>query len=212
VAPPIVDVTNGTTFVVNPDGNSGTSAVLEEVDTASLDVLATGLIGLGASGGTKLKIYQPAFSNDYYNDPSTGIVSVCGTGAADTTPWQYVFGFSGRTMNTPFSFSQQLLTSTAAQCSGWTEFFNPNVGGSAGTDFFFFGLSRDCTVPGGGTQYGCVAEIIGGTGPMINPATVYSGPSGIVIDNYSPDSQASSIYFTAISEDIAYKFTQNGLN
>jgi hypothetical protein len=47
---------------------------------------------------------------------------------------------------------------------------------------------------------------------MINPATVYSGPSGIVIDNYSPDSQASSIYFTAISEDIAYKFTQNGLN
>jgi len=27
----------------------------------------------------KLKIYQPAFSNDYYNDPSTGIVSVCGT-------------------------------------------------------------------------------------------------------------------------------------
>jgi len=39
-------------------------------------------------------------------------------------------------MNTPFSFSQQLLTSTAAQCSGWTEFFNPNVGGSAGTDFF----------------------------------------------------------------------------
>jgi len=114
VAPPIVDVTNGTTFVVNPDGNSGTSAVLEEVDTASLDVLATGLIGLGASGGTKLKIYQPAFSNDYYNDPSTGIVSVCGTGAADTTPWQYVFGFSGRTMNTPFSFSQQLLTSTAA--------------------------------------------------------------------------------------------------
>jgi len=108
-----------------PRWQFGTSAVLEEVDTASLDVLATGLIGLGASGGTKLKIYQPAFSNDYYNDPSTGIVSVCGTGAADTTPWQYVFGFSGRTMNTPFSFSQQLLTSTAAQCSGWTEFFNP---------------------------------------------------------------------------------------
>ena len=204
-APPIVDVTNGTTFVV--DANNGTSAVLVEVDTASLVPLATGQIGLGASTGTKLRIFQPAFSHEFFTDPSTGIVSLCGTGADDTTPWQYTFGFTGRTMNTPSSFSQQLLTSPTAQCTGWTEFFNPNING--GTDFFFFGLTSDCDAVG--TNGGCVAEILGGTEPMNATALVAGGPSGVVIDNYSTASQASSIYLTSLNGNVAYKFTQDGL-
>ena len=43
-------------------------------------------------------------------------------------------------------------------------------------------------------------------------APVVGGPSGIVVDNYSTAAEASSIYLMSLSEDIAYKFTQEGLN
>ena len=203
IAPPIVDVTNGTTFVV--DANDGTSAVLVEFDTATLTQIAKARIGEGASTKTALTLGQPAFDNNYYNDPSTGQVRLCGTGASDTTPYQYAFGFVGRTMNTSIAFSQQLLTSTAAVCTNWTEFYNPNING--GTDFFFFGLTQDCT--GTGTS-GCVVAATTEGSPLTT-ASVAGGPSGIIVDNYSTAGQASSIYLSAETGSLAYKFTQNGL-
>jgi hypothetical protein len=210
VAAPIVDVANGTTFVVT--ANDGISAALVQVNTATMVQAAKAEIGLGAHGGTALNLYEPAVSNGYFTDPSTGVIRICGTGALDTSPWQYAFGFTGTTMHNinVTGFPQPLLTdgTTAARCTGWTEFFNPNVGG--GTDFFFFGLTQDCTILGGGAADGCVAEVTGnGTTPTI--ATVPGGPSGIVIDNFSTDAQASNIYFTAVTSSTAYKFTQNGL-
>jgi len=207
VAAPVVDVTNGTTFVVS--ANDGTSGVLVEADTASLTQLAKARVGLAAASGTPLNIFEPAFSNNYFNDPSTGVVRLCGTGAADTTPWQYEFGFTGRTLQTTATFSQQIPTnpvaSTAARCTGFTEFFNPNVSG--GTDFFFFGLTQDCT--SAGATGGCVVALTGNSN--ITTATVNGGPSGIVVDNYSTAGQASSIYLMANKVNTAYKFTQNGL-
>jgi hypothetical protein len=203
-APPIVDITNGTTFVV--DANDGLSAVLVEFNTATLVQMAKARIGLGSSTKIALSIPQPAFDNNYYNSPSTGQIRLCGTGGADTTPWQYAFGFLGSTLNTSAAFSQQLLTSTAAVCTNWTEFFNPNIGG--GTDFFFFGLTQDCT--GAGTSGCVVAATTEGT-PVIT-ANVAGGPSGIVVDNYSLAGQASSIYLSSETGSNGYKFTQAGLN
>jgi hypothetical protein len=205
VAPPIVDVTNGTTFVVS--ANDGTSAVLVEFDTASTVELSRGRIGLGAHGGTAFNIHSPAVSNLYFTTPSSGVIRVCGTGAADATPWQYAFSFDGRSMLPGPSFSQQLLASTAAHCAGFTEFFNPNVGG--GTDYFFFGLTKDCTGPSG--PGGCVAEFTDAAPSTIHTMTVSGGPSGIIVDNYSLSPEASSIYFTAEGINTAYKFTQVGL-
>ena len=48
LAAPIIDVTNGTTFVVS--ANDGFSAVLVEVDTSTLGLLADARIGLGSAG------------------------------------------------------------------------------------------------------------------------------------------------------------------
>ena len=203
-APPIVDVTNGTTFVV--DANDGTSAVLVEFNTATLGQMAKARIGLGSSTKIALSIPQPAFDNNYYNDPSTGQIRLCGTGGADTTPWQYAFGFVGPTMNTSAVFSQQLIASTGAVCSNWTEFYNPNIGG--GTDFFFFGLTQDCS--GTGTS-GCVVAATA-EGSPITVTDVAGGPSGIVIDNYSLAGQASSIYLSSETGSTGYKFTQAGLH
>jgi len=202
---PIVDVTNGTAFVVS--ANDGTSAVLVEADTTTLTQLAKARIGIGATTGTTLYIYMPALNNAYYTSPSTGAIFVCGTGnGTDTSPWSYSFGFTGRTMLSAPASSNQLLTSKAASCSSWTEFFNPNIGAN-GTDFFFFGLTQDCT--GSGTS-GCVAARTG-TSATLTKAAVLGGPSGIVVDNYSTDGQASSIYLTGEAVNNAYKFTQNGL-
>jgi hypothetical protein len=214
VAPPIVDVTNGTTFVVS--ANDGTSAVLVEANTATMVMMSKGQIGKGAAspGGTALNIHSPAVSNLYFNNPSSGEIRVCGTGPTDATPWQYAFGFTGSTMDSIPSLKQQIPTnpanSTAARCAGFTEFFNPNAGGSLGTDYFFFGLTKDCTAAGG--DGGCVAEFTNADPSTILRTTVSGGPSGIIVDNYSTLPQASSIYFTAEGINTAYKFTQNGLN
>ncbi len=295
--PPIVDVTEGTTFVVNANtgGPSGTAVLVQADTTAALALLATAQIGEGADNGSGVhpKLYQPAFSNSYYNSPATGLITVCGTGPADTTPYQYEFGFFARTMNTTSPLlAQQLSTSPTDSCTGWTEFFNPNAGtvdtitqtsvtsdvlvviannsnltvgeqvhiqGTAesflngqdvtilgllgpgpthigftaffaaadyinptdtgtvagGNDYFFFGLTGDCTsayLGGGSSTTGCVVAL--STDSTIPTAwvAVSGGPSGIVVDNYSTEPQASSIYFTAATADTAYKFTQDGLN
>ncbi len=210
LAAPIVDVTNGITFVVS--ANNGTSAVLVEVNTATLTQLAEANIGQGSSGGvTTVDLYEPAVDNNYFNDPTTGLIHLCGTGPADTTPYHYAFGFTEPStrpiMNTAASISQQLLTS-AAGCTGWTEFFNPNVG-TGGTDFFFFGLTQDCTSATGGLPDGCLVSIANNGTPVT--VTMGGGPSGIVTDNYSTAAQASSIYFTQENANHGYKFTQNGL-
>ena len=201
---PVVDVTNSTAFVVS--ANDGTSGVLVQVDTVAMSQKAKGRIGLASRSGTAVSLFQPAPSNDYYTNPQSGLIRVCGTGAADTTPWQYAFGFTGITMNTAPASSAQLLTSTTARCTGWTEFFNPNIG-AGGTDFFFFGLTADCT--GAGTSGCVVARNANGSLTTFN---VTGGPSGVVIDNYSTANQASSIYFGGVqAPNLAFKLTQNGL-
>ncbi len=223
LAAPIVDVANGTTFVVSADCGTvcapavTSGAVLAEADTATLNLLAEASIGLGSSGGATVDLYQPALDNNYYNNPSTGLIHLCGTGPADTTPYHYAFGFTVPVaqpiMKTAASVAAQLPTvpaGTAAGCTGWTEFFNPNIG-TGGTDFFFFGLNQACTKAG--TAGGCVEELAinGGTTTPVRQV-VAGGPSGVVVDNYSTSAQASSIYFGARLATTAYKMTQNGLN
>jgi hypothetical protein len=210
-AAPVVDVTHHTAFAVS--ANDGNSAVLVQADirTGTPTSMARARIGQGAAGGapptTALYLYQPALDNNYYTNPSSGLIRVCGTGTGpgNTNPWQYAFGFTGSVMKTIASFSQQLLSSTAARCTGWTEFYNPNIGG--GTDFFFFGLTQDCTATG--LAGGCVVSRTSNT--SLTFATLNGGPTGIIVDNYSTAAQASSIYMTAARFNAAYKFTQSGL-
>jgi len=217
VAAPIVDVTNGTTFVVT--ANDGISAALVQVSTVPMVKLATGEMGEGSheTPSTAITLYEPTLSNDYYTNPTTGVITACGTGPSNLTPYQYVFDFSSPThMNEPAVFKQQLSTSTAARCTGWTEFFNANLNG--GTDFFFFGLTENCGTLTGGAPDGCIAEVTNlspaTTIATVTTAQVDGGPSGVTVDNYANTTtypEASSIYFTAFDKQAAYKLVQNGL-
>ena len=223
-AAPIVDVANGVTFAVNAycgnacyDGNPS-GAVLVEVNTATLGLVTEVSLGEGSPTGTTIDLYQPALDHNYYNSPTTGLIHLCGTGASDATPYHFAFGFTEPgavpVLKTLPTVHQQLPTipaGTTAGCTGWTEFFNPNIG-TGGTDFFFFGLNQACTAAG--TAGGCVEELaINGVTTTRTTRVVAGGSTGVVIDNYSTAAQASSIYFGArLGPGTAYKMTQNGLD
>jgi len=193
---------NAAVFAVS--SNDGTSAVVVQADAATLLQLQRGRIGQGSNGGTNVNLYDGAFNHNYFNSPGTGALFLCGTGAADITPWRYFFGFSGRVMNTNPSSSSQLLPSTSARCSPITEFFNPNIG-AAGTDFFFWGLTADCV-----GVAGCVMSRT--NSDVILDVSEPNGTSSIIVDNISTAPQASSIYFTSQGGPRrAVKLTQNGL-
>lgn len=202
---PIVDSSNG--LIYAESSNDNTSAVLVQATTANLTELARARIGMGSTGGTNIAIYDGTPDDNYFNSPSSGTFKACGTGSGDTTPWLYTFTFAAdNTLNTTPASSAQLLTSTLARCSPISEFLNPNVNG--GTDFFFFGLTRDCFPP---ATAGCVmARQSIGAPPL--PVRQGGGTSGIVVDNQSTAGQASSIYFTNLgAPGNAVKLTQNGL-
>ena len=105
------------------------------------------------------------------------------------------------------SSSAQLLPSTIARCSPISEFFNQNIGAN-GTDFFFWGLTTECTGPG---TPGCVMSR--NNFDVVTTANEAGGTSAIIIDNNSTAGQASNIYFTdQANPGSAVKLTQNGLN
>jgi hypothetical protein len=199
---PLVDSDNGTVFAVS--SNDGTSAVIVQADTSSLAQLQRGRIGAGSTTGTSVSIYDGAFNDNYFNNPGTGALFLCGTGSADTTPWRYFFQFTGRLMHANPSSSAQLVPSTTARCSPISEFFNQNIG-ATGTDFFFWSLTTECT--GTGTP-GCV--ISRSNFDVLTTVDEAGGTSAIIIDNNSTAGQASNIYFTDQANG-AVKLTQNGL-
>lgn len=204
---PLVDVSSDTIFTVS--SNDGTSAVVVQADTPTLTEMSRGRIGLGSTGtpGTTVNLYDGTFNNNYYNSPASGYLFACGTGAADTTPWRYLFGFTGVKMKTTPSASSQILNSTRSRCSPLTEFFNPNIG-TSGTDFFFWGMTADCT--GTGTS-GCIFSRT--TTDVITTVNEGGGTSVVIIDNDSTVGQASSVYFSNQGNPNAsgVKLTQNGL-
>ncbi len=204
---PLVDVNSNTIFAVS--SNDGTSAVVVQADTPTLTQMTRGRIGKGSTGtpGSSVNLYDGTFNNNYYNNPASGYLFVCGTGGADTTPWRYLFGFTGVKMNTSASASSQILNSTRSRCSPITEFFNPNIGAS-GTDFFFWGMTADCT--GAGTS-GCVFSRT--TTDVVTSVNEGGGTSVVITDNDSSLGQASNVYFSNQGNPnaLGVKLTQNGL-
>ena len=201
---PMLDSSNGLIYAVS--GNDSTSAVVVQANSSTLQEISRARIGLGGTGGTNVVMYDGAFDDNYFNNVSTGTLTVCGTGPVNTAPWLYTFNFTGTTLNTLPTTQVPLLTATNARCSPITEFFNPNVNG--GTDFFFFGLTINCFGPG---TLGCIT-VRQSVGVPPSPVSEPGGTSAIVMDNQSIAGQASSIYFTDLNAPgRAVKLTQSGL-
>lgn len=202
VDPPIVDSSNGVVYAFS--ANDGTGAVAVESNT-NLTQLARARVGLGdvgASAANVVNLHSGTLTDAYFTNPSTGVMVVCGTNTADTTPSLWVFGFSGTTLNTTAQISNYEFLGSApgTECSPLTVFNNPAIG----TDTLYFSVPKNC---GGG---GCVEsyQITG----LIKSVAENGGTSGIIIDNVSTSAQASSIYFTTLgATKNAVKLTQAAL-
>jgi hypothetical protein len=204
---PIFDATAGNVFAITSNDNVLTGAAVVQVNASAPHNIVTRVsIGLGSSAGTAVNIWDGDFDNAYFTNPTTGHMMVCGTGAADTTPYRYLLGFDAGGVLQPGS-SVQISTNAAARCGPMTELFNPNIAG--GTDFFFWGVTRNC--PAFGTN-GCVMALANGS--TLTSAQEAAGTSGIVIDNdYVTMTGGSSIYFSTqgAANPLAVKATQQGL-
>ena len=201
---PLLDSSGGSVFAIS--SNDGTSAVVVQASISSLTQIARVNVGAGSTSGTAVNLYDGDFDNNF-TTPLTGHMLVCGTGAADSTPWRYLLGFDASGVLQPDLAPVQLSTATNARCGPVTEFFNTNTNG--GTDYFFWGVSRSCPTT---TPNGCVMSLVNGAvGPV--SAQQVGGTSGIIVDNNSTQGQASSIYFSTEGAPLsAVKLTQQGLN
>jgi hypothetical protein len=202
----IFDATAKTLFAITSNDAVLTGAAVVQVDSSSLAVITRVLVGEGSTAGTSLNLYDGDFDNNYFNSPATGHMLVCGTGAADTTPYRYLLGFNASGVVQPGS-STQISTNANARCSPVTEYYNANIAGGA-TDFFFWGVTRNCPAFG---NVGCVMALANES--TLTSAQVTGGSSGIIIDNnYVTKDGGSSIHFSsAAAPNIAVKLTQQGL-
>jgi hypothetical protein len=136
---------------------------------------------------------------------------VAGTGTG-TLPTLYSVGFNASgVMNNTVSSSTALATG-AADSSPVTEFYNSVLN----EDFLFVGVTNHCIATTQGGAAGCVMSLNITSGfPTVNANTTAlaatGGTSGIVVDNYSSDAQASSIYYATKTGSTLVKATQSAL-
>jgi hypothetical protein len=204
------DRTGATVFAVTANDNVLNGAAVVQVNaTSPFAVVSRVGIGLGNFAGASINLYDGDFDNNYFNSPSTGHMLICGTGAADTIPNRYLLNFDASGILQPGSAPVPVATATAATppvCSPVTEYFNPNLS-PPGTDFFFWGVTKNCA----GHAAGCVMALTNES--TLTTVGVSGGTSGIIIDNdYVTKPGGSSIHFSSeASPNIAVKLTQQGL-
>jgi hypothetical protein len=202
---PLLDSGNSVFAISSNDSTTSHSAVVVQMATTTLAEKARINIGQGSTGGTAVNLYDGDFDNNF-TTPGSGHLLVCGTASASTIPATYLLPFNG-SGNLTSAAANNVSTSNAARCGPVTEFFNQNIGAS-GTDFFFWGVTRNCV---SGTN-GCILSLANGVGGPNSPQE-FGGTSGIIVDNNSTSGQAHSIYFSTEGSPLnAVKLTQDLLN
>ncbi len=221
--PPVVDTINQVVYIGFND-NGTNEAVTEQYTTPT-----TGFgVNVGNETTTYTSPYDVDFSNDYYN--CDVYLGGTGGGSCTGTPVMYVAGTDTTTGTVPTlyaagiaisEFAPELtgaststaLATDAADSSPVTEFYNATTG----TDYLFVGVTNNCAATNGGGTGGCVMSLdITGGAPTVSAGTTAisadGGSTGIVVDNDSTDSQASSIYYATQTGATLVKATQSGLN
>jgi hypothetical protein len=206
-------------FVGNDDQGAAGHAHVVQTDTQLSSFGPEPPVGQGG-----MDLFAGTFDRNYFTNPSTGFLYVCGypTAATNSSPVLYRIGFNAAgKMNSSHDANSLALASTtvAGRCSPLTGFYNT----TANKDWIFLSVANGCTASGGGTA-GCVMslDITSGFPVLGTGRPEAGGTSGIIVDNVSAQPEASSIYFTTQSAGTcgdgvsgggcAVKLTQSGLN
>jgi hypothetical protein len=198
VDPPMIDAVNG--FVYAASIVSGTEVVVQ-ASTTNLGSVVTADLGTGAT----TQMHDPDFNDAYFSSgtSSNWLLYEMGLNAGGTEIALYGIGFgAGHVMTSGTPADEFVVTgSEPAEFSPVTEFLNGSTdqlfvsGLLNSTNFLEFTIT---TFPTGITAF--ASEGTGGT-------------SGIIIDNDSSETQASSMYFGTLGgTNTAVKLTQNGLD
>jgi hypothetical protein len=193
----ILDASGGSQRIFASSGNDGTAGAAAVISQLRMDLTARVNVSIGLGG---VNLHAGAFDNAYWGTtPATGELFLCGTGAADTTPTHYWIGFTSYpTINSTPTGNLQRLNVTNLPCVPYTELYNPNLslGGVSGDhDLLMSGL-----VGAGTSGYVITNDISGGNITAgLNTVNYPGGISGIIVDNVSTQNQASSMYFTTLT-------------
>lgn len=202
---------DGTNQMVYASFNSnGTNAIVVQAPTT---LASTVSVPVGAETTIYTGPYAPDFNNAWYTGSGTPLMYVAGTGTG-ALPTLYSVGFNGSgVMNSSADATTAALATGTADSSPVTEFYNASLQ----KDFIFVGVTDNCVATSGGGTAGCVMSLDITSGfPIVNASTTAlaaaGGTSGIIVDNDSTLTQASSIYYATKTGVTLVKATQGGLN
>lgn len=205
--PVIID--NTRQMVYASFNSNGTNALVVQAPTS---MASSVFVPVGTATTTYTGPYLPDFNNAWYTGSGTPLMYVAGTGTG-TLPTIYSVGFNGSgVMNTSASASAALATGTA-DSSPVTEFYNATLQ----EDFLFVSVTNNCVATALGGTAGCIMGLDITSGfPTLNAGTTAlaaaGGTSGIIPDNDSNLTEASSVYYATKTGATLVKATQSGLN
>jgi len=203
----VIDSTNEMVYATF--NTNGSDAIVVQVPTSMASAVS---VPVGLSSPIYTGPYQPDFNNAWYTGSGTPLLYIAGTGTG-SLPTLYSVGFNGSgVMDSSISGMAALATGTA-DSSPVTEFYNATLL----KDYIFVGVTNNCIATTNGGTSGCVMSLDITSGfPTINAGTTAlaaaGGTSGIVVDNDSSLTEASSIYYATKTGATLVKATQSGLN
>jgi hypothetical protein len=206
--PVLID--NGSQNIYATFNTNGTNAIVVQAPTSLASSVS---VPVGTGNTTYTGPYGVEFNNAWYTGVGTPLMYVVGTGSG-TTPTLYSVGFNaGGLMNGTANGTTAALTTGAADASPLTEYYNAALA----KDFLFVGVTNNCEATTGGGPAGCVMALDITAGfPTVTAGTTSlaaaGGTTGIIVDNDSSISQASSIYYATKTGQTLVKATQQGLN
>ena len=194
----IMDASGGSQRIFALSGNDGTAGASAVLAQLKMNLTAEVSVPIGLGG---INLHTGAFDNGYWGiTPTSGELFVCGTGPTDTTPTHYWIGFTSYpTMNSTPTGHLQRFNVTNLPCAPYTELYNPNLalgGNTNNHDLLMSGL-----VGAGADGYIITNDISSGSITAgLNSTNYPGGISGIIVDNVSTQNQASSMYFTTLTD------------
>ena len=208
--PVIVDSVNQMVYAFF--NTNGANAVVVQAPTSLASFVS---VPVGSGTTVYTGPYEPTFNHAWFTGSGTPEMYVAGTDAlTGTIPTLYSVGFNGSgVMNSTADATTAALTTGTADASPLTEFYDAVTA----KDYLFVGVTDNCIATVGGLTAGCVMSLdITGGFPTVNANSVAlpaaGGTTGIIVDNNSGSTGASSIYYGTKTGVALVKATQSALN
>ena len=205
--PVIIDNTHAMVYATF-NSNGSNAVVVQEPESLASSVSAA----VGSVSTLYTSPYEPDFNNAWYTGTGTPLLYIAGNGTG-SLPTLYSVGFNASgVMNSSAGSTTAALATGTADSAPVTEFYNSTLG----EDFLFAAVTNDCVATTSGGTAGCIMSLNITSGfPTVGASTVAlaatGGATGIIVDNNSSATQASSVYYGTKTGGTLVKATQSAL-